>query len=490
MRVLHVCSEVYPLLKTGGLADVAGALPVALAALGCDARLLVPGFPAFRDGIADRTLVAELPARFGAAAGIKLYHGVLPGTDVAIYMIDAPDLYHRPGDPYADASKHPYADNHRRFALLGWVAAQLAQGLDTFWRPDVVHSHDWHAALAPAYLRAAELATGQRGAASVITVHNLAYQGVFPAYSFGELDLPPSFFDVNGAEFYGQVSFLKAGLYYANKITTVSPTYANEIQSDEQGCGLNGLLRDRAHDLLGILNGVDDAIWNPATDPRIAARFTPSSVAGKAKCKTALQQETGLAVQNSAPLFGVVSRLTEQKGLHLMLAALPDLLHRGGQFVLLGSGDADMERAFRAAAAAHPEQVAVVIGYDEDLSHRIIAGSDVIGVPSRFEPCGLTQLYGLKYGTLPLVRRVGGLADTVVDSALENLADDIATGFVFDRFDDDSLRAALRRAFALFARKSDWKQVQKQAMKQQFGWDRAAAQFMSVYQQIATPRSA
>jgi starch synthase len=484
MRVLHVCSEVYPLLKTGGLADVAGALPAALAALDCDARLLVPGFPAFRDGLADRQLVAELPSRFGAAS-IRLDHGTLPGTDIAVYMIDAPDLYDRPGDPYADASKHPYADNHRRFALLGWIAARLAEGLDPFWQPDVVHAHDWHAALAPAYLRAAEQASGQRRAASVITVHNLAYQGLFPAYAFGELDLPPSFFDVYGAEFYGQISFLKAGLYFADKITTVSPTYAQEIQSDEQGCGLNGLLRSRAHDLHGILNGVDGAIWNPATDKRIAARYTPSSVAGKAKCKVALQQELGLEVDTTAPLFGVVSRLTEQKGLHLLLAVLPDLVQRGGQLVLLGSGDAEMERAFRAAAAEHPESIAVVVGYDEDLSHRIIAGSDVIAVPSRFEPCGLTQLYGLKYGTLPLVRRVGGLADTVVDSALENIADDIATGFVFDRFDDESLRTALRRAFALFARKTDWKQVQKQAMKQQFGWDRAAEQFMSIYEQIA-----
>lgn len=486
MRVLHVCSEVYPLLKTGGLADVAAALPPALDALSADARLLVPGFPAFREGLAERELVAELGPRFGAA-DVRVYRGRLPGTGVETYMIDAPELYDRPGDPYADAAKHPYADNHRRFALLGWVGAQLAQGLDPGWRPDVVHSHDWHAALAPAYLRAAEQATGKRQAASVLTIHNLAYQGLFPAYLFGELDLPPAFFDVNGAEFYGQLSFLKAGIYFADKITTVSPTYAHEIQGEEQGCGLNGLLRQRARDLYGILNGVDGAVWNPATDERIPARYTSASLAGKAKCKAALQREMGLAVQPAAPLIGVVSRLTEQKGLHLLLEALPELMNRGGQLVLLGSGDAELERAFGAAAAAHPEQVAVVIGYDEDLSHRIVAGSDVIAVPSRFEPCGLTQLYGLKYGTLPLVRRVGGLADTVVDSSLENLADDIATGFVFDRFDADGLRAALRRAFALYARKTDWKQVGKQAMRQPFGWDRAAEQFMSIYRQIAPP---
>lgn len=488
MRVLHVCSEVYPLLKTGGLADVAGSLPHALAARGCDARLLVPGFPAIRDGLGERELVAEVPPCFGAE-GIRLYRGELPGIGTATYMIDAPDLYDRPGNPYADASKHAYADNHRRFALLGWVAARLAEDLDSSWHADIVHCHDWHAALAPAYLRAAELASGQRRAASVMTIHNLAYQGFFPAHQFDELQLPRSFFDINGVEFHGGVSFLKAGLYFANRITTVSPTYASEIQFDEQGAGLNGLLRTRARDLHGILNGVDDAVWNPATDARIAERYTSASIAGKARCKAALQHELGLATQASSPLFGVVSRLTEQKGLHLMLEVLPELVQRGGQFVLLGSGDTALEQAFDAAAAAHRGAVAVVTGYDEDLSHRIIAGSDVIAVPSRFEPCGLTQLYGLKYGTLPLVRRVGGLADTVVDSALENIADGTAAGFVFERFDAADLRAALRRAFALYAREDDWKQVQQQAMQQQFGWHVASAQFLSIYEQIA-PRFA
>ncbi|RQZ08133.1 glycogen synthase GlgA [Burkholderia sp. Bp9031] len=490
MRVLHVCTEVYPLLKTGGLADVTGALPAAQAATGCDARLLVPGFPAFRDGIRNRQLVAELPSWAGSGE-IRLYHGLLPDSDVAIYMVDAPGLYDRPGGPYADADKHPYGDNHRRFALLGWVAARVAHGLDAFWRPNVVHCHDWHAGLAPAYLRAAELATGHRAATSVLTVHNLAYQGVFPAHTFGELDLPGAFFDVNGLEFYGQVSFLKAGLYYADRITTVSPTYASEIQSVEQGCGLHGLLLQRAGNLSGILNGVDESVWNPATDPLIAATYAPvgsaasSSLPGKLKCKAALQQEVGLAVQTTAPLFGIVSRLTEQKGLPLMLAALPELVRRGGQLVLLGSGDAELERAFREMAAAHPGSVAVTIGYDEAMSHRIVAGSDVIVVPSRFEPCGLTQLYGLKYGTLPLVRRVGGLADTVVDCSLENIADATATGFVFDRFDAADLDAAIRRVFALFGRKADWKQVQKTAMRQDFGWDRTAAQFLSIYQNLA-----
>jgi starch synthase len=297
--------------------------------------------------------------------------------------------------------------------------------------------------------------------------------------------LPAHFFSVDGLEFHGNCSFLKAGLFYADKLTTVSPTYAREIQGSEQGCGFDGLLRARAGDLAGILNGVDDAVWNPATDRLIPQPYDTRSVAGKLKGKTALQQEAGLAVQNDAPLFCVVSRLTDQKGLHLVLDALPGILERGGQIMLLGSGDSELEAGFKAAAAENPQSVAVKIGYDEQLSHRLIAGSDVILVPSRFEPCGLTQLYGLKYGTLPLVRRVGGLADTVVDCSLENLDEALATGFVFDSFDAAGIDAAIRRAFALYRRKSDWKLVQKRAMLQQFGWDAAAAQYLALYRQIA-----
>jgi len=484
MRVLHVCSEIYPLLKTGGLADVAGALPVAQAKSGCDARVLVPGFPALRAGILDQRLVAEIAPAFGAEA-IRLYRGTLPSSSLAVYVIDAPDLYDRPGNPYADANNHAYPDNYRRFALLGWIAARMADGLDASWQPQVVHAHDWHAGLAPAYLKAAEQATGRRLAGSVQTIHNLAYQGNFPGHVFGELGLPAHFYSVDGLEFHGNCSFLKSGLYYADKLTTVSPTYAREIQGSEQGCGFDGLLRTRAGDLAGILNGVDDAVWNPATDRLIPQPYDTRSVAGKLKGKTALQQEAGLAVQNDVPLFCVVSRLTDQKGLHLVLAALPRILERGGQIMLLGSGDAELEAGFQAAAAAHPQSVAVKIGYDEQLSHRLIAGSDVILVPSRFEPCGLTQLYGLKYGTLPLVRRVGGLADTVIDCSLENLDEALATGFVFDSFDAAGIDAAIRRAFALYRRKSDWKQVQKRAMLQQFGWETAAAQYLALYRQIA-----
>jgi starch synthase len=484
--VLHVCAELYPLLKTGGLADVTGALPPALAPLGVDSRVLLPGFPAMRAGILDQELVAELPARFGADV-IRLVCGRLPGSGVPAYMIDAPQLYDRPGNPYADGANRAYDDNDRRFALLGWVAAWLAQGNDRTWKPQVVHGHDWHAGMAMAYLKRFEHRNGARLAGSLFTVHNLAYQGVFEAASFPMLDLPAYFFDVFGLEYHGQVSFMKAGLFYADKLSTVSPTYAREIQGPEQGCGLDGLLASRAADLHGILNGVDPAIWNPAVDTQIAARYEPDHLGGKAECKRALQQDFGLRQHEDALLFAVVSRLTEQKGLQLVLGGLPDMLRRGGQLALLGSGDPVMEAAFRDAARAHPESVAVSIGYDEALSHRIIAGADVILVPSRFEPCGLTQLYGLAYGTLPLVHRVGGLADSVVDSSLENMAEDIATGFVFDGFTQHAYDSAVRRAFALFARPNDRYRVQRCAMRQHFDWTAAAEKYMALYRQVAVP---
>ncbi len=484
IRVLHVCSEVYPLLKTGGLADVAGALPPALAHHDGDVRILVPGFPSIRDGLGKGRLVAEVPARFGAFA-IRLHQADFPGTGIKTYFIDAPGLFDRPGNPYADERGKDYADNHRRFALLGWMAAQLAQGLDPEWIPQVVHGHDWHAGLAPAYLRAAEQTLGRKLAGTVFTIHNLAYQGVFAPYTFGELDLPGHFFNMHGLEFHGQISFMKAGLFYSDKLTTVSPTYAREIQQPEQGCGLQGLLQMRAADLHGILNGVDTQIWNPATDKLIASNYDGKSLTRKQLCKKALQEEAGLTVQNDAPLFTVVSRITEQKGLNLVLAGVRDIVQRGGQLVLLGSGDPAMEAAFKQAATEHPRSVSVHIGYDERRSHRLIAGADVILVPSRFEPCGLTQLYGLAYGTLPLVRRVGGLADSVVDCSLENMAEGTANGFVFDQFESQSFNTALRRAFALYDRKDDWMQVQQSGMRQEFSWNVAAKAFVSLYRQIA-----
>ncbi|MEO6276575.1 glycogen synthase GlgA [Roseateles sp.] len=482
-RVLQVSAELFPLLKTGGLADVAGALPAALMAAGAEPRLLVPGFPAIRDALNHECAVAPvaLPWSEGRAA---LLRGRLPGFDVPVYVLDAPGLFDRPGNPYADAAGVAYADNHRRFALLGLAAARLAEGVDPSWRPDIVHAHDWHAGLACAHVNASR-SRRRTEARSVFTVHNLAYQGLFAADKFSELGLPPTHYAVEGLEFYGQVSFMKAGLQFADAITTVSPTYAKEIQTAEQGCGLDGLLRHRAGVLHGILNGVDYGIWSPENDHAIAARFHVGDASGKAACKAALQREFGLPVTPDVPVFGIVSRLTEQKGLPLVLEALNDLIDAGGQLVILGSGDARLDAAFGDAAARHPAQIARRTGMDEGLAHRIYAGSDVVLVPSRFEPCGLTQLYGLSYGALPLVHRVGGLGDTVVDTTLEDLAAGTATGFVFNAFTADAYRRALRRAFALWSRPEYWARVRKAAMGQRFGWDEAAQRYVEIYRSLS-----
>jgi starch synthase len=482
MNVLQVTAEIFPLLKTGGLADVAGALPAALNQVGCDVRVLLPGFDPIMADLQSPTLLARLTTPWGER--VVLRQGVLGTLGIPAYVIDAPHLYHRPGTPYDDAQRQPYHDNHRRFAALGWVASLLACGLDDAWQPAVIQSHDWHAALTSAYLAFGPV-EGRR-VASVYTVHNLAYQGVFAPIHFFDLGLPPHAFAVNGVEFHGQVSFMKAGLYFADHITTVSPTYAREIQTPEQGCGLDGLLRSRAGEITGILNGVDEAVWNPATDAAIDSPYDAKKPAGKARCKAGLQQSLGLSVQPDAPMFGVVSRLTEQKGLHLVLAVLDELVARGGQLVVLGTGEAALEAAFQARAAAYPQSVSVRIGYDETFAHQIFAATDVTLVPSRFEPCGLTQMYGLKYGSLPLVHGVGGLADTVVDCALEHLADGTANGFVFNSFTEQALARAVLRAMALYGRTTEWRIVRQRAMQQSLGWDKAAAQYLALYRHLVT----
>jgi len=476
MQVLHVCSEIFPLLKTGGLADVIGALPAAQIAEGTDTRVLLPAFPALKKAITPTQVVAKLQT---FAGDVELHFGHFDG--VGIYLIDAPGLYDRPGSPYHDESQYAYADNHLRFALLGWIGCELACGLDNWWRPDVVHAHDWHAGLACAYL-----AARGRPAKSVFTVHNLAYQGLFEARHLDLLQLPPSFFNMYGLEFYGQISFLKAGLFYADHITAVSPTYAREITLPEFGYGMEDLLKQRQLEgrLTGILNGVDPAIWDPEQDLLLNARYNRDVLDAKLENKRQLQITMGLKIDDKAPVFAVVSRLTKQKGLDLVLEALPGLLEQGVQLVLLGAGDAELQQGFLAAAAEYPGQVGVQIGYHEAFSHRIIGGADVIMVPSRFEPCGLTQLYGLKYGTLPLVRRTGGLADTVNDSSLENLADGIASGFSFEDSNAWSLLRAIRRAFVLWSRPSLWRYVQRQAMGMDFSWQVAAVAYRDLYQRL------
>ena len=495
-KVLYVCSEVYPLLKTGGLADVSAGLPPALAAQGAEVRLLLPAFPAIVAGVTPEGPTLLVPA--GGSAGLPvglgpladtapgptpwLQRGEITANGQPVWLLHAPGLFDRAGNPYVDAAGQPWPDAAEQFAWLGWAAALLGTGLDHTWRPDVVHGHDWHSGLAFAYLHQ----LGEAGAAlpaTVFTIHNLAYQGVFPAALRERLGLPEALFHLNGLEFHGQISFMKAGLKFSDAITTVSPSYAREITTPEQGCGLDGVLRKRQAVLHGILNGVDDAVWNPATDPLVQPGFDADHLQGKAAAKQRLQNTMKLQARPDALLFCVVSRLTEQKGLHLLPEVVDELVQRGGQLVVLGTGDAPIVAALQACAQRHTGQVAVHIGYDEALSHAVIAGADVILVPSRFEPCGLTQLYGLRYGTLPLVRAVGGLADTVTDCSLENLDDGSASGFVFHELSVQGLSGAVRRAFALQRRPAEWRAVQRHAMALRFDWARAATDTLGVYQQ-------
>lgn len=484
MKVLHVAAEIFPLVKTGGLADVVGALPQALMRQGADVRLLLPGLPAIVDAVLHQKPVFEFGPLFGAGR-ITLRRGQMPYSHVPAYVIDAPYLYRRGGNPYQARDGSEWSDNLQRFAMLGWVGAHLAAGdLDPEWTPQVLHAHDWHAAMACAWMEAHPALE----AASVFTVHNLAFQGLFPQHEFAQLGLPPRMMHSHGLEFHGQLSFMKAGLKYARRITTVSPTYASEIATHEFGAGLDGVIRSRGADVSGILNGVDGSVWNPQTDASLVSRYSASEPAGKAACKEALQKELGLQIDAQAPLFGVVSRLTAQKGLDLVLAALPALLRHGAQIAVQGSGDPVLEAAFAAAAFAHPGRVAVKHAYDEALAHRLIAGADIIVVPSRFEPCGLTQLYGLRYGTLPLVRRVGGLADTVVDASEEAVRAGRATGFSFDAATPAALEAAALRAIEARSRPSLWQALMRNAMAQDFSWDGSAARYLELYRAVARPR--
>jgi len=480
LRILHVAAEIYPLVKTGGLADVVAALPAALAARGLDTRLLLPGMPAILNGVTELKRVIRLGPAFGAAV-VTLRLGRLPDSGLLAYVIDAPFLYRRDGNPYLGPDGRDWSDNHRRYALLGWIAAHLAAGeLDRNWQPEVVHSHDWHAGLAPAYIAQ----NPALNTATVFTIHNLAFRGLFPLDHHTDLGLLISGADQSALEFHGQLSFMKAALVHAKRVNAVSPTYAREICTPEFGWGLDGLLRDRGGHLSGILNGVDYAVWNPATDPALPMTYTADKLRGKKVCKLKLQTELGFARRARAPLFGVVSRLTSQKGMDLVLGALPALLEAGGQLVVIGSGEADIESAFRAAVAAHPASVCVQLGYDDALSHRIIAGADILLVPSRFEPCGLTQLYALRYGTLPLVRRVGGLADTVIDASPENLKAGTANGFVFDDASGRALAIRIADALTLYADARAWLQVQRRGMAQDFSWADSALRYEALYRSI------
>lgn len=474
MKVLHVAAEVFPLVKTGGLADVVAALPVALVEQGADVRLLLPGLPQVMEAVMHTRNVIDIGPAFGAMR-VRLLQGRMPVTGLPVYVVDAPYLYKRGGGPYQDTDGEEWPDNLQRFALLGWVAAHLAGGdADLDWQPEVVHAHDWHAAMACAFI-ADHAGTDCR---SVFTIHNLAFQGLFPMHDWPLLGLASRLMSPAGLEFHGQLSFMKAGLKFADRITTVSPTYAREIATHEFGFGLDGVVRSREAQVSGILNGIDDKLWNPARDRALASTFDASRLQGKLACRRALQAELGLAADDHALLLVVVSRLTGQKGLDLLVAALPELLAQGVQVAVQGTGEPALEAAFRIAHQANPGRVHVHIGYDELRAHRLIAGADVIAVPSRFEPCGLTQMYGLRYGTLPVVRRVGGLADTVVDG---DAASEQATGFVFDAATPGALVQAVLRAVQLRADPDRWLARVRRAMAQPLGWAGPARQYLDLY---------
>ena len=485
MKVLHVAAEVFPLVKTGGLADVVAALPVAQAQAGADVRLLLPGLPAVMDGVQGARTVVDIGACFGALR-VRLLLARLPGSKLPVYVVDAPYLYRRGGSPYQDSQGEEWPDNLQRFALLGWVAAHLAaDDADPQWLPDIVHAHDWHAAMACAYM-AEHVATA---AASVLTVHNLAFQGLFPMHDWPMLGLASHLMSPSGLEYHGQLSFMKAGLQFADQVTTVSPSYAREIATHEFGCGLEGVVRGRGGAVSGILNGIDGEIWNPATDPAIAQRYDSQRLAGKWACRQALQAELGLDADEHSLLITLVSRLTAQKGLDLVLSALPELLRAGVQLAVQGTGEAALEAAFRMAQQAHPGRVQVYIGYDEARAHRLIAGADAIAVPSRFEPCGLTQMYGLRYGTLPIVRRVGGLADTVTDAGADHLAAGSATGFVFDAATPAALERCVHRALEVHNNKLAWGRMVATAMARELSWAGPAREYEALYLRLLAARA-
>jgi len=481
MQVLSVAAEIFPLIKTGGLADVVGALPAALARENVAVRTLVPGYPAVLEKIECAEEINVRAELFGGRA--RLLSAVASGLD--LFVLDAPHLYQRPGNPYTDQHGQDWPDNGPRFAALAKTAAELGRGADASFAPDVVHAHDWQAGLVPAYLHYA----GGARPGTVMTVHNLAFQGNFPADLHRVLGLPPSALSIDGIEYYGGVGFLKAGLQFADRITTVSPTYAVEISTPGGGMGLEGLLRKRSAVLSGILNGIDEAVWDPASDPHLVSNFTVDKIAAKAGNKRALQDRFGLQPRADALLFGVISRLSWQKGLDLLLAVLPRLLERDTQLIVLGTGDAELENGFRMAAAQAPDRLGATFGYDESLAHLIQGGADALLVPSRFEPCGLTQLCAMRYGAIPIVARVGGLNDTIIDANEMALAAGVATGFQFAPVTREAMEAALGRAMSIWQNRSVWRRMQANGMRVDAGWAGPASCYAELFRQLVASRS-
>jgi starch synthase len=473
-KILFVTSEAHPLIKTGGLADVSGSLPKALSELSQDVRLIMPNYQAIKtDG--DVRLLCSIRVD---NRKVNLLETQLPDSKVTVWLVDYADFFKRPGNPYLNESGEPWRDNAERFALFCRIAVEVAMdraNLD--WQADIVHCNDWQSGLVPALL-----SLEPNSPASVFTIHNLAYQGIFAANIVQGLNLPGQLWNPEGLEFHNMLSFIKGGLVYADHITTVSPTYALEIQMPEFGYGLEGLLQHRKEVLTGIINGIDLDVWSPETDPYIAQNYGASSLPDKLQNKAELQRRFALPVNDKIPLVGVIGRLVEQKGIDLIIDCLPEMLAMPVQFVLLGSGDKAYEQGLQELAHLYPDKMAISQGYDEPLAHLIEAGSDVFLMPSRFEPCGLNQMYSQRYGTLPVVRKTGGLADTVKDILPHTIADHSATGFVFNDASASSLLEATKRALILYSDKKSWAKIQTNAMGKDFSWRHSAEQYLLLYQ--------
>jgi starch synthase len=480
-KILFVTSEAFPLVKTGGLGDVGGSLPAALLKQSQDVRLLLPAYPEVLDRTRRRKILAvtsyyTLP--------VEIIETRLPDSNVIVWLVDCPAAYDRPGGPYTDKSGLEWHDNSLRFAIFCQAAVDIAlDRLELDWQPDVVHCNDWQTGLVPALL---SLYTERP--ATVFTIHNLAYQGIFDQQTFLDLHLPAELWHMNGLEYHGQLSFIKGGLAYADKINTVSPTYAREILDPEFGYGLDGLLKHRADHLSGILNGIDEKHWNPGTDKHLAQKYNRKTLGKKALNKTALQRELSLPEDISTPMIGMVSRLIEQKGVGIILQSLPKLLTMPVQLVILGTGDPHYVIELSEWAQRHPERLTVTIGFDESLAHRIVAASDIYLMPSTFEPCGLSQLYSLRYGTLPVVSNVGGLADTVIDASDENMTGGTANGFVLKQISAAALLDTMQLALALYRKPEKWRKLQLTAMSGDFSWQRSAERYIALYRQALKER--
>ena len=486
MKILFVTPECVPFVKTGGLGDVSGALPQALERLGHDVRVLMPAYGGMKvDGDVEGSI--DLPAE-GHWPAAQLM--MVRAAGLRLLLLACPPLYDRPGGPYMTPEGRDHHDNAFRFGFLSRVAARIAvpQTPVPAWQADVVHANDWPCGLAPMYVAdwRAPLPPQQR-AAGVITIHNIAFQGIFPMHMADVLQVPWHSRGIDGVEFYGQVSMLKAALQFADAITTVSPTYAQEIRTEAFGVGLHGVLQAQAHKLTGILNGIDTQLWNPQSDPLLPQPYGAADLAGKRANKAALQVRCGLAPDAGAMLFGVVSRLTSQKGIDLVLASLPRILERGGQLVVLGQGEPWLHEALQAAARQHPQAVSASFGFDESLAHQIEAGIDCFLMPSRFEPCGLNQMYSQAYGTPPIVTPTGGLKDSVIDADADPVH---GTGFVMASQDGAAFDVAVDRAFAAFADRARWQRIQRNGMARRFGWEDSAARYVAVYERaLASARA-